>query len=155
MLSYIEKDSDQLHGKFQAVETKVRELVNAQTSELTKKVSELTAEIEVLKNENQVLASDNMGMTIRLEEYEARMVEKDRLLKKSLDQNQILSKKLVSLTEFCKTSMETMNTSMTAKFTAVSHSLRKISANTSVLSQKGGECGSLLPFRHTKSDQSM
>ena len=42
MVSYIDKDSDQLHGKFQAVETKIQELINAQTSELTKKVSDLT-----------------------------------------------------------------------------------------------------------------
>ena len=87
-----------------------------------------------------------MGMTIRLDEYEARMVEKDRLLKQDLDQNKILSERLASLSESRNNLVDTMNTSITAKFTAMAHSLRKIYANTSVLSRKGEKILSLHLF---------
>ena len=119
----------------------VQDLVRekAQTSELTKQVSELTSENEKLKAENQALASDNMEMSIRLKGYEVRMADRDTLLSRFLDQNQNLTKELVTMNESYKTVVESMNASMTSKFTALAHSLRKISADTSVLSQKGGE----------------
>ena len=99
MLAYVEKDSDQLHGKFQAVEMKIRDWEKAQSSELTKQVSELTSENENLKKENQALASDNMEMSIRLKEYEIRLAEKDKLLTQFMDQNQNLTKQLLTMNE--------------------------------------------------------
>ena len=121
------------------METKIRDWEKAQSSELTTKVTKLTAENEALKKENQALASDNMDMSLSLKECDARLAEKDKLLQQSVEQNQNLTKHLVTLNESYKTAVEGMNTSMTAKFTALAHSLRKISADTSVLSQKGGE----------------
>ena len=78
-------------------------------------------------------------MSVLIQERGSAIEEKDKLIKSLLAQNNSLIEKVITLTESSNTAVDKLSTTFNSKAEELSSELRRISANTSVLSQKGGD----------------